>query len=176
MAYVIILKLYGLIIWGKEEKMSSYSIVDEVKKAIQGEAYIAAVALVLTIPDMCCGANSTSGDYVDWFDTYVNHEFLKGTECYALRCSFLHQQTGDINGQRVLRDKELWFTLNVPRNNNSIRVQLYIDDIDNEVEKDKRIVEIDAISFAQSIISGYELFKKENPSFVEEHPRIILGK
>ena len=110
--------------------MSSYSIVEEVQKAIQGEAYIAALGLALTIPDMCCGANSTSGDYVDWFDTYVNHKFLKGTECYALRCSFLHQQTGDINGQRVLRDKELWFTLNVPRNNNSIRVQLYIDDID----------------------------------------------
>ncbi len=156
--------------------MSSYSIVEEVKKAIQGEAYIAALGLALTIPDMCCGSGSLGRDYVSWFNQYVHNTYIKGDECYALRCSLLHEQTGEINGQRILQNRELWFTLNVPSNKNSFRIQLYVDDSEEENEKDKRIIEVDADLLTRQILSGYRSFIESNPDFKEEHPRIVITK
>lgn len=51
-------------------------LIDDVNKALNAEAYMAALALVLTIPDIC--AKAEYGDslgnkerYVKWFDKYI---------------------------------------------------------------------------------------------------------
>ncbi|WP_150721682.1 hypothetical protein [Pandoraea capi] len=82
------------------------------------EDWYGALALALTMPDVCGrlsepDANSRSR-YVRWFDQWllasftVNvgpHQervvFLSGSDCYALRCSYLHEGAGNIEEQHA---------------------------------------------------------------------------
>ncbi len=157
-----------------------YSIKEEIKKAINGEAYIAAMALALTIPDMCCGRNSRRDDYIEWYDKYVNSPSFQPSaiECYALRCAFLHQQDGEIDQQEIMNNdsSDIFFCVNIPRNSDSIRVQWRFDEdslnVDNIQENNCRIVAVEVISFINSILSGYEEFKRTNPNYNECHKYI----
>lgn len=79
--------------------------IDEIKKALDAGAYFAALALSLTLPDIC-GQIEYPGSkvgvrYVKWYDKYVKPlYFIKddvapkrqfdGEMCYALRCSLFH--------------------------------------------------------------------------------------
>jgi hypothetical protein len=155
---------------------NTYSVVKEIEKALDGEAYLAALALALTIPDMCCGHASGRTDYIRWFDQYAKNDYINGTECYALRCSFLHQQEGDINCQEIMKNTPLWFMLDVPDNKNSIRLQLNLKDEDAEDEKDKNMKIVNAESLINGIIAGYKDFIDKNPDYVEGHPGIVLRR
>lgn len=94
-------------------------MVADMKRALDAGAYRSAMALALTIPDICSKAERVSGtkeypSYARWFDKNVawayrvkwrdgssestptpapkEYEFpvFDGMACYALRCSFLH--------------------------------------------------------------------------------------
>ncbi len=80
-------------------------IINDIKKAIDAEAYLSALALSLALPDICGKVEfpqikSNKKRYVDWYDkhiTYNNYpddydDSLKfdGEKCYKLRCAFLH--------------------------------------------------------------------------------------
>lgn len=53
----------------------------------------------LTLPDICCAADSDDGKatgdrYAAWFDAHVSPKYrgrLDGKTCYKLRCGVLHQ-------------------------------------------------------------------------------------
>lgn len=61
-------------------------IVEEMNKALENNLYLAALSLVLTLPDICGKAaytNKRTGDrYRDWFDEYVDphNSSTKGQE------------------------------------------------------------------------------------------------
>ena len=89
-----------------------------VNKALENENWYAALFISLTLPDICGKVqyhclNSSEKRYVQWFNKYLSnkythgvgpdrqkHVFLSGEDCYALRCSLLHEGADVISHQR----------------------------------------------------------------------------
>ena len=86
--------------------------IDAVEKSIETKNWISAIALALTIPDICGSLESPyvkNGErYKSWFRRWVEpaytknfpvtgeHVFLSAENCWALRCSFLHAGSSEI--------------------------------------------------------------------------------
>lgn len=95
-------------------------LIDDINKALDAEAYMAALSLVLTLPDIC--AKAEYGDslgnkerYIKWFDEYIGQyekpptksgememPYLSGEVVYQLRCSVLHQGTPNIDSKKII--------------------------------------------------------------------------
>ncbi|RPJ58271.1 MAG: hypothetical protein EHM23_18005 [Acidobacteria bacterium] len=88
-----------------------------IENALQASNFYAALAIALALPDICSwvesGATSKSR-YIAWFQKYLQprytqptsggrpqHIFLNGSDCYALRCAYLHEGRDDIVEQRA---------------------------------------------------------------------------
>lgn len=95
-----------------------HRFVQAVRDAVATDNWYGALALALTLPDICARMEnpieSSRSRYVQWFDRYMahryrsnigpcrqSHVFLSGDDCYALRCSYLHEGSDDITSQRV---------------------------------------------------------------------------
>lgn len=94
-------------------------IIEDVNKALDAEAYIAALSLVLTLPDICAKAeysdNLNNKDrYIKWYDEYIGQyekapiepdelemPYLSGEVVYQLRCSMLHQGTPNVDSSKI---------------------------------------------------------------------------
>lgn len=95
-------------------------LIVDINRALDNEAYFSALALALTLPDICGKAKystekSTKKRYIDWYDEYVGQyeqcpcdvckatkmPYLSGEVVYSLRNSFLHQGTPNINSTRI---------------------------------------------------------------------------
>jgi hypothetical protein len=124
--------------------------IDATKMAVATGNWYAALSLALTMPDICGRlSNPTAGSqarFVAWFDKFLLkryqapvgangnlHTFLCGSDCYALRCAFLHQGEFGIDDQRAQRALER-FHFTAPRSgmfvhNNQVNntLQLQID-------------------------------------------------
>lgn len=94
-------------------------LIDDVNKALDAEAYMAALSLVLTLPDIC--AKAQYGDsvknkerYIKWYDEHIGQyektpipeskeemPYLSGEVVYQLRCSVLHQGNPDIDSDKI---------------------------------------------------------------------------
>lgn len=94
-------------------------LIDDINKALDAEAYMAALSLVLTLPDIC--AKAEYGDslgngkrYIKWFDEYIGQyekppiksgkvkmPYLSGEVVYQLRCSVVHQGTPNIDSNKI---------------------------------------------------------------------------
>lgn len=94
-------------------------LIEDINKALDAEAYMAALSLVLTLPDIC--AKAEYGDslgnrkrYIKWFDEYIGQyekppiksgetqmPYLSGEVVYQLRCSILHQGTPNIDTDKI---------------------------------------------------------------------------
>ena len=94
-------------------------IINDVNKALDNEAYFAAIALILTIPDICGKAEypnlaNSKERYIKWYDdnigqyeqspqdddTVIMH-YLSGEVVYSLRCSMIHQGNPNIETQKI---------------------------------------------------------------------------
>lgn len=96
-------------------------IIDEVKKSIDNECFIAALALALTIPDICGKAEypkaSISERYIKWYNAYVGKgekfsdpygadmPYSSGELIYNLRNSLFHQGTPNIDVAKVKEER-----------------------------------------------------------------------
>ena len=94
--------------------------IADIKKSLDSGSYQSALALTLTLPDICrqveYGNTKTGTEgYPTWIDTYVDFSEcyigfgteeaeLNGKICYALRCSFLHCGNDDILSQKVAKN------------------------------------------------------------------------
>lgn len=89
--------------------------INAIKKAVECECYLPALALALTLPDICGqiehpeyknkdGKRLVGKQYRTWFDEWVKQRYsdspessyFTGDMCYDLRCSFLHSGNFDI--------------------------------------------------------------------------------
>jgi len=98
--------------------------IESIKQALECECYLPALALALTLPDICGqieypdyvnekGDRFCGKQYKTWFNEWVNHwyadtsgwtddyqkaknPYFTGQMCYELRCSFLHSGNSDI--------------------------------------------------------------------------------
>lgn len=92
----------------------------DMNKALGAEAYMAALAVALILPDMCGKAEypnieNSKERYVKWYDEYLgqynkdinkneNYEkvpYLSGEVVYQLRCMFLHSGTPSIDKEKI---------------------------------------------------------------------------
>lgn len=93
-------------------------IIKDIKTALGNDAYIAATALALTMPDICCQvengmSSSNRNHYITWANNHMDKEDftfpLSGFErqkfdgemCYALRCKVLHNGNVDIKDSQM---------------------------------------------------------------------------
>ncbi|WP_339352209.1 hypothetical protein [Acinetobacter beijerinckii] len=102
--------------------------LDSIKLSLRTNNYFGAITMALTLPDICASVNSpngktTSKKYCTWFNKYLAKYYSEifrdeyknknktvvnfiAQECYAARCSFLHQGTHHIKHQSILMDSE----------------------------------------------------------------------
>ena len=89
--------------------MSVPFMEDSIRQAVKDRNWYAALALALTMPDICGNIKypgPSKDRYIKWFDDYVLKRYqsnvgasmrlktwLSGYECYLIRCRMLHQGT-----------------------------------------------------------------------------------
>lgn len=89
-----------------------------IRQSLENKNWYAALYLSLTLPDICArlesdNSKSNGAKYAAWFDEYLSdmyrrkiggnptpHVFISGNDCYALRCSMLHEGGTDVATQR----------------------------------------------------------------------------
>lgn len=105
------------------------NFIEAVKLSLETQNWYSALILGLTLPDICGRLKSpdkgSKERYIDWFDTYIKDNFtfkrphlhysfkadifieiphdvisLTGNDCYALRCSYLHEDREEIEQQK----------------------------------------------------------------------------
>ncbi len=83
-------------------------LISALQKAIDTENWYAALFVALAIPDICSSLESPverpSVRYPRWFDNHKGGEYrshLTGKDCYALRCSYLHNGSSVTEHQRI---------------------------------------------------------------------------
>jgi hypothetical protein len=82
------------------------NIINSVKNSIEQQNWYSALFVALTLPDICTAlehGKTTGARYSQWFESNLSqyNGFLSGNDCYALRCSLLHQGKDDISSQRM---------------------------------------------------------------------------
>ncbi len=127
------------------------NFVSCIKLAIKNENWYAALILALIMPDICGKLEHPKSNsqkrYVDWYDKYISKKytfrdvdtnkdsiFLSGNDCYALRCSLIHEGQQDITTQTA-RQKLQKINFVVPKkgtnrhnmNFSNIELQLEVD-------------------------------------------------
>jgi len=94
-------------------------IIDDISRALDNEAYFAALTLVLTLPDICGKAQYPEAGvgkrYIDWYDEHIGKyeqcpcehckevqmPYLSGEVVYSLRNSMIHQGTPNISKKDI---------------------------------------------------------------------------
>ena len=91
-------------------------ILASIRISLKNGAYYSALISALTLPDICGEidySNHTSKDrYIKWFNKYLHNyynqkgyksqvDFLVAENCYALRCSLLHEGISYIGDQKA---------------------------------------------------------------------------
>ena len=93
-------------------------LIQSIEQSLSTGNHYAALALALAIPDICGWIedpnSSAKARYISWFERYLQskyirqrtaqmpeHTFLAGSDCYALRCAFLHEGRETITDQKA---------------------------------------------------------------------------
>lgn len=88
------------------------NFLKSIGKSIETENYYAALGIALAMPDICgkleFPAKSSKIRYKEFFDKYMSEFYkssttvhLSSSDCYALRCSFLHEASDNIIQQNA---------------------------------------------------------------------------
>ena len=154
---------------------------DAVERALQAGNWYGALSIALTLPDVC-GRLETPSDgvgkrYIRWFEKYVQakytrdfmgeiHIFLSGSDCYALRCSYLHEGSGDVSGQRARQALDRFHFTSPPAVGGSIhRVQ------------NGRALMLQVDEFCRDIVEGVVSWEKAvvtNPCVLQRKTALLV--
>ena len=122
-----------------------------IEMSISNENWYGALVLALSMPDICAKVTNpnmgSKARYIDWYNRYMKekytsyigadkkeHIFLCAEDCYALRCSFLHEGGDNIENQRareVLKSfhftiPQQGFTVHMNQTNQTLQLQIDI--------------------------------------------------
>ncbi|MBE9190625.1 hypothetical protein IQ230_09675 [Gloeocapsopsis crepidinum LEGE 06123] len=155
-------------------------LIEAVEQALEQQNWYAALALALTLPDICGWLEQpqrkTGERYKEWFKkympeyyseslnfpldsltnnveaTHINKPFLTAEDFYALRCAYLHSGSDDISSQaRTVLDK---FCFVAPRKHGGAHC--------NKVIKDKHhTLQLQVDIFCGEICHGVKLWEKK---------------
>ena len=107
--------------------------------ALKARDWYGALSTALILPDICGRIEApeqvSKARYIDWFNKYLlphytgqigperkTHVFLHGEDCYALRCSYLHEGGGTIVEQRARKALDSFHFITPPPNGNSVHM------------------------------------------------------
>lgn len=92
-------------------------ILSEIKQSVDNKCFVAALALALTLPDICGRIeypnDTVAGRYIKWYNTYIGKyerpsnayesdmPYTSGELIFNLRNSLLHQGIPDIDATKV---------------------------------------------------------------------------
>lgn len=109
---------------------------DSLRSSVANEDWYVALSTALTLPDVCgrlaYPAMKSGKRYPAWFKIWMEpgytrnipmmglHVFLSGEDCYALRCSYLHEGGSDITQQHARKALDDFHFIIPPGNNSSI--------------------------------------------------------
>ena len=132
-----------------------------IRTALKASDWYGALTTALTLPDIC-GRMETPNDgsnrrYARWFSEWVEpaytmdiggqkHVFLSGNDCYALRCSLLHEGGENIEEQRAREALDNFHFIMPPPNGNCfhkiqsnqsllLQVDIFCKDVADAVDK-----------------------------------------
>ncbi|WP_281654212.1 hypothetical protein [Eggerthella sinensis] len=165
--------------------------IEDIKRAIEGEAYLSALALALTLPDICSkieyGENARYR-YSKWFDSHVKDRYFNeplnefgfpefnGAACWALRCSILHSGNIDFNSKDDIDIQE--FELCVTKGNPGANaISRGFEDSflpSGDFRRTKRMrINVNWLCFAigQATLNFYE--ESENKEAFEDHAVLL---
>lgn len=134
---------------------------------VSNKCYLSKLALALTIPSFCSkfiDGNDRSPErerYVKWCDKYLKFPVLTSKECYAARCSLLHNGDDDLETQPVL-DGEVKadeYKLSIPYSGDTLYLVKTGDTKNNEKS-------FCSNALINSLVFAYQQFKREYPDFV----------
>jgi hypothetical protein len=87
---------------------------NSIRSALKAQDWYGALSTALTLPDVCGRMEQpekgSKARYIEWFRRWIEpeytsdrtkHVFLHGEDCYALRCSYLHEGGSNIEEQRA---------------------------------------------------------------------------
>lgn len=96
-------------------------IISDIEKALDADCYFAALALALTLPDICGKAEyptaKTTERYINWYNEYVGAyeektyeaetPYLSGEVVYNLRNTFLHEGSPNIVKEKIKKTENI---------------------------------------------------------------------
>jgi hypothetical protein len=142
--------------------------VDAVRRAIAASNWVSALTTALALPDICgwleTPAAKSQKRYETWFDTYildrytgilrlrnshVEHVFLSGADCYALRCALLHEGSDSTERQRA-RQALTRFRFVAPRPG----IELHCNQVNS-------LLQLQVDIFCEDICEGVEEWSKK---------------
>lgn len=108
-------------------------IHNEIKHCLDNDLHLAALALALTLPDICGKAEypneGNKARYIKWYDNHIGNyarsmsqsggedtadlPYLSGELVYQLRCSFLHSGDTDINADKLTEEQNKLTSFNL---------------------------------------------------------------
>lgn len=132
-------------------------LIESIESSLEASSWYAALIAAITLPDIAGKIEYPTSHtrYGNWFDTYVGREyegFLAGTDCYALRCSLLHEGVSRISHQRaqeVLDD----FQFIIPPENGMMHCNL-IAKIDSNGAIQGAVLQLQVDIFCRDLVSG----------------------
>ncbi|MGR5293652.1 hypothetical protein ACPV4U_25135, partial [Vibrio alginolyticus] len=131
------------------DKMKRFT--DSIRTAVNANDWYGALSTALTLPDVCGRLENpekgSKARYVSWYQVWLQpkftmkvgadqneHTFLYGEDCYALRCSYLHEGGANIEEQRAKKALEDFHFITPPASgsihcnqiNNTLQLQVDI--------------------------------------------------
>lgn len=156
--------------------------LDDIERAFDADAYLSAISLALTIPDICGDRlypeckKATRRRYVDWFNQYVapnypeeptgedegtaRKYYFDGDDCYQLRCVYLHQ---GINATDPINRKTVYSMIQFRIFKAGPGCDHIGLNIDETTGKTIRQVDLDLRKFIRCLKAGAERFLEEHP-------------
>lgn len=124
------------------------NLLEQIQAALEANLYYVGLMVTLTVPDICGAIGSDTGvarhwKYVQWFDKYLaaryssgSGQVITGEDCYAFRCSLLHQGTSQSPKSRYgrvffvePRDSRATMHCNVHNDALNIDLRIFCEDI-----------------------------------------------
>lgn len=152
-------------------------ILQEIEHAIASRMYYLAIAISLSLPDICGALEdngwATGAKYEAWFDQNVapHYEYLRGHACYKLRSGVLHQAQPGQPGDHF---KRVYFILPTRRNN------VLRESVHNQGETPETAhiaaIGLSAVEFCQQMVASvrtWYIAKKDEPNMVTNLPNLL---
>lgn len=172
-------------------------LVKEAKECIKNERYLAALLIVLILPDICGKVlyprDIPSVRYKNWFDKYVvdyenqalfNNQleeaqlpFMNGEVAYQLRCAMLHEGSDDIASRIKVNQFNLIYgrSARLESIEGSQRTD-YFSDGTSKTHPKEVVWDVCVSYFCEKIIKATKTFLKNDIKESQHIPTILVQK